>query len=91
MFVGLCSVLVVKLAERHITVARQVDSAPAGHALLVIVEVPDNVVRIAADNGAVDLRLAGIEDEITRIAQKAESVVAAVGAVRYLDPTLLLF
>ena len=48
-------------------------------------------VRIAADNGAVDLRLASVEDEITRIAQKAESVVAAVGAVRYLDPTLLLF
>jgi hypothetical protein len=66
--VVLCSVLIVKLAERHVVVARQMNGAPAGHACLVIIEVPNDMVRVAANNAAIILRLACVEDNVTGLA-----------------------
>jgi hypothetical protein len=66
--VVLCSILIVKLAERHVTVARQMNGAPAGHACLVIIEVPDDMVRVAANNAAIVLRLSSVEDNVTGLA-----------------------
>jgi hypothetical protein len=63
---GLCSVLIVKLAECHVVMARQMNGAPTGHACLVIVDVPDEMVRVAADEAAIVLRLSSVEGDRVR-------------------------
>ena len=82
---------VVELAERHVAVVSEANGAPASHALLVAVDGAHDVVRMAADEVAVALGLAGVEGEAVGVAQKAKRVVdARPRMAREFDPTGLL-